>query len=1077
MAEAPDLENIRCGYFVTSEFAELYAYVLRAIEVLNQSLIFTLHCSALFERSGEVQELHLPNLNPIILDPQLPVHILDEIFDNQYGLLHDSDAYENMDGSGWNLRPGTHRYWFKLYPCQPSPTVHPTEQNQSANDDPYSSDEELSYPDRSRSPRNRESYNSLFYALTEHFYRKTNGRLPRKLVDKYQTLRDFGEEAFPMFTELDYKTPMKLQDLPEWHKEVNKFYIRVFSTRGNVLYAKKYGEMCDEIIDLYLNYQNNFCLVLNLAKLFRQSSDRTLCLTCKTWHRNQDNCLLKIYENATEDVRIPDIPTGRHALTMYSDFESIILPSGKHQTSGWAAAAIDKYHICKFNNWQNQLDCREGELIKNYVRYVFDCAKDFALDDGHETTSCTICDLPIFQQEDVIIGRNFINGRPGCNHVKCWNDSKNCMYIFFHNFRGYDSHFLMSEIVANCNVLGLSATSMEKFNMIRVTTKDTPLIQVCFKDTFNFFTCSLAKCISMIENWIYTPEPSRNAKGTFPYDWFDSIDKLKATSLPPAPWYNKLSNSLIDPSPAIKEWRDNGFTTFAQYHDFYMYNDTLQLADAFEEFRRTCIDEFNIDPVHFQGAPGYTWYLGLTHNPDLFKVITNQDIYLDIQSQIRGGISQVMHRYCNVEDKPNESMFFLDVNSLYSKCMTYKLPGRYLRTLHELPKNWQTEYTHFSDKTLLLNVDLVYPSYLHDRDVMYPLAPHKFNTRLCTTFLNKENYLVHAVALDFYLQRGLIIEKFNYAYEFEQDYTLRDYVQSNIEKRRHTKSEVMKTLYKLLNNSIYGKTCENVFKYKKFEVIHDEELISGQRNPLLFKCRNMMLYDENFLCEMNVEKIKLDKPIQIGFTILEFAKLEMYNFLGLAIDHFGEDIKPLYTDTDSILFWCNFSNPEEYFYESPLKELLDFEKVPSHWKVKTKDTDKQSGLWSPEADGKEIVEFCGLRAKTYCYRFRDNQEVIKNKGIPKSAMISKEDDTPEEKITMKHYKNALFTGVEYNVAQYSIRSKKHDVTTIKQYKLGLSANDLKRAIQPDRATSLPFGYNGTKYPSATGLDDPDLFLQ
>ena len=93
---------------------------------------------------------------------------------------------------------------------------------------------------------------------------------------------------------------------------------------------------------------------------------------------------------------------------------------------------------------------------------------------------------------------------------------------------------------------------MEKFNLITITCPDNDLVKITFKDTFNFFTCSLAKCVSMIENWMYTPEDSRNEKGTFPYDWFDNYEKLKATSLPPGPWYNKLTNSIVDSTPAEK---------------------------------------------------------------------------------------------------------------------------------------------------------------------------------------------------------------------------------------------------------------------------------------------------------------------------------------------------------------------------------------------------------------------------------------------------------------------------------------------------------------------------------------------
>nr|QTE03843.1 MAG: structural protein [Passer montanus parvoviridae sp.] len=789
-------------------------------------------------------------------------------------------------------------------------------------------------------------------------------------------------------------------------------------------------------------------------------------MKCYLWKSNKHTCEKKQVSSKHEDVQMPDLPFGRHGLVTYADFESIVQDTGHHKISGFGAITITNMHtvfdVKKLNYLNNQ------HLISAFIDYLCKIANDYA-NEGEESHICTICEQEILPNSDVIVGKNYINGRAGSNHVECWEHPKNTMYVFFHNFRGYDSHFLIKEIVATCEVLGLIATSMEKFNLISIKSKTNDALSITFKDTFNFFSCSLAKCVSMVENWVYTPEDIRKEKGIFPYDWFNDFSKLEAEALPPRPWYNKLTNTIVDPTPAYEAWEKRNFKYFWQYHDFYMMTDVYQLADVFEEFRRTCVDEFDIDPVHFQGAPSLTWYLGVAQNPEMFKIIKDKDVYMDIQNNIRGGISQAMTKYCNVENKPDESMFFLDVNSLYSKCMTYKMPGKYLGKITSLPDNWQEQWNPDTNKTAFICCDLVYPPHLHDRDWAYPLAPHKYNDRLCTTFKNRENYIVHAELLSFYLERGLVLEKVHYCYLFEQDYTLRDYVQANIEKRRHTRSEVMKTLYKLLNNSLYGKTCENVNKYRKFAVVKDESLTVDIMDPdtyfnrELANCTNIIACGENFLVEKELNEVRLNKPIQIGFAILEFAKREIYKFLAMIADHFGDEVIPLYTDTDSLLFWCHFPSPWKRFYDSPLLPYLDFEKAPAEWNVKTNDTDKQSGLWSPEAGGKEIVEYCGLRAKCYCYRFRDNEVVIKNKGVPKAAMIGDDDETPREKINMNHYREALFNSQNYQVVQYAIRSFKHEVITRQQYKLGLTSLDFKRAVTTNKAITLPFGYQGQTF--------------
>lgn len=1103
MAQLPDVDNPEYGYFYTPVPEEIVSYIINLLSAKNESIVFNVHASAIFYNDEESKEIHMPSSGSIVLDPDMDdlVHIIE----NKIDLSHDPDRVEVVEGSGWSIDTRTLRYWFNVFPCQPNPTPSPTERNTSDYEDSeygtYNSDipeeEGIKVPPRIA--------NTFILAIIEHEWRKDrineNSKLPRAKAAKVGTLLNYANVHRPNLhnDEAMFKK-FTMQDVANWHWRWKVFNIRIFSLRGNVLYAKKMDT--EDWIDMYMNSNREFALVLKLNALFQRSLNRHLCENCYTFHRDPEHCVLKIVESFTEDVHIAEYPRGRHGLVTYSDFECVLENLNpeddpddleyvaNHTISGWAAATVNKWEQLQEIEFQNGIDVPETQLIKNYINYLFKLAFKYCFEGvgtGRLSLDCKICGEDITDQ-NFVNGRNFINAEIGCYHEECWLDRKNSLFVFFHNFRGYDSHFVISKIVTTMKVMYISATSIEKLNMIVCSqSSEHGVVQITFKDTFNFFTCSLAKCVSMIEDWRYTPVSSRNAKGVFPYDWFDNIDKLNATELPPPPWKNRLTNTMQDHEAAFKEWNEHGFNNFAQYHDFYMVNDTTQLTDAFEEFRRTCLSEFNLDPVYFQGAPGYTWYLGLTSNEDLFKIITDKKIYLEIQSHIRGGVSQVMHRYANVEDKLNESIFFLDVNSLYSKCMTYKMPGRYLRKITELPDNWEQLYASGGKECGLLLVDFYYPQHLHDRDFAYPMAPHEYNDKLCTTFLPKEKYMVHSELLKFYMDRGMVLEKFHYGYIFEQDYTLRDYVQNNIEKRRHTQSEVMKTLYKLLNNSLYGKTCENVFKYREFKVLNEE--YSGdmmvQKNPDLVYAKQFLSFYNNetskwhFLSEFPPNKVKLNKPIQIGFTILEFAKREIYNFLITVIEELGSlNVLPMYTDTDSIMFLCKFPEPYKVFYNNEkIRPFLDFEKVPESWGVKTFDTDKQSGLWSPEANGKEIVEYVGLRSKTYAYRFRDNTEVLKNKGIPKSAMIADSEQTrPLDKIRLEHYKKAIMEGEQYKITHFHIGSKQHYVTTKRVYKLGLSGNDQKRTILADRQHTLPFGYAGLIFAnSVVDKDDPDLF--
>lgn len=1058
MALRLDFGHLEYGYFWTRDFGELREYCMQLMVLKNESFIVAVHSSALFTCEGNTMEMHMPVRPLVVFDPQHDEQFMVEMLDNMGGLLADIENFEGFESSGWNYVPGTMKYWFKVYPCQPNPTPSQNSRNTLDEDD---RDE-----DSQRSPHRR--LNPFVSAVIAAYYLKEHGKLPRTITAREAAFEAFAERNLQFILPFLRTPNFRLDYLRRWHEfTLMRLNVRVWSMRGNLLYAKRMGPPDEEWIDLYLNSKNNFALVRSLTAFFGKHSSKVMCDDCHTFHNQNGACKLAISACTDEDLNLPDLPQGRHGCVCYCDFESIITPEKEHKTSGYCVFAISKSGRVLFNETRCVLDLESETIQQDFMKAIFKSADAFARRNYPFTPDaiCKICGETLLG--DCILGRNFVNGEWGNHHTTCWNDARNCMYCFFHNFRGYDSHFLMEEICKNYNVDFMQATSMEKFNLIRITRKNDPLIAITFKDTYNFFTCSLAACVKMVEDWRYVEPEYRNDKGIFPYEWFDSFEKLSNEGLPPGPWMNTLGNQEIDSAPAERVWQNERFKFFFEYHDFYCRLDTMQLADTFEEFRRTCVAEFNVDPVHFMGAPSLTWYLGLKNNIEMFKIIPDAKVYLDIQSQIRGGVTQAMIRYHKTT--PDNTILFLDVNSLYSKCMTYKMPGKYLRRIEGAPEGWETNYTPEDNKTLFLVCDLEYPAHLHDRDYAYPLAPHKFNDRLCTTFLPRQNYMVHVEVLKFYLERGLVLSKVHYCYEFEQDFALKNYVENNINKRRATRSDVMKTLYKLLNNSLYGKTCENVFKYRSFSVQEQEELPDGRVNAFLANTKNHVAFDDVFLVENEISEVKLNKPIQIGFTVLEFAKREIYRFLAAVQDSFGDDVVPMYTDTDSIMFKCKFNRPWEKFFNAPLvRPLLDFDAVPEHWGVRTPGTKKESGLWSPEADGKEIVEYVGLRAKCYAYRFADDSVVLKNKGVPKASTL-----VDGARITFEDYKQALFEGKDKEITHYVIRSEKHQVTTKQVTKLGISGNDLKRTILANPTISLPFGYRGEQFDSNDADDDAE----
>ena len=123
-----------------------------------------------------------------------------------------------------------------------------------------------------------------------------------------------------------------------------------------------------------------------------------------------------------------------------------------------------------------------------------------------------------------------------------------------------------------------------------------------------------------------------NKKGYFPYEWFDSIDKLKLpiTELKKEDFNNRLKLEALSDN----EWdyiqqliKDLNITTFEEYHDFYLNVDVNGLADVFENFRKTLINTYKLDPCHYVGTPSFGWDAMLLKTKVELDLMTDCDMY------------------------------------------------------------------------------------------------------------------------------------------------------------------------------------------------------------------------------------------------------------------------------------------------------------------------------------------------------------------------------------------------------------------------------------------------------------------
>ncbi|KAK5648123.1 hypothetical protein RI129_003015 [Pyrocoelia pectoralis] len=359
----------------------------------------------------------------------------------------------------------------------------------------------------------------------------------------------------------------------------------------------------------------------------------------------------------------------------------------------------------------------------------------------------------------------------------------------------------------------------------------------------------------------------------------------------------------------------------------------------------------------------------------------------------------------------------------------------------------------------ILDCDLDYPLELHESHSDLPLAPEhmvppssrsKFKKLLLTLF-PKRNYVLHYRILKIYLKNGLKLVRVNRVLRFKQSQWLKKYIDLNTAMRQKSQNEFDKNFYKLMINSVYGKLMENVRKYKDVRLVTKWDGRYGARayiaKPNFHSCT---IFDNDMvIIELNRLEVFLNKPIYAGFTVLDISKTFLYDFhYGYILSKFYNNVKLLYTDTDSLIY--SFSVPDIY---QIIKEDID--------KFDTSDyrsdnifgiplvNKKVPGLMKDENHGNIMLEFVGLRAKMYAYTV-DGKVVKKSKGSTAASV---------KQITISDYKNALFDSEVMKQYQHLIRSKKHEVFTIKQNKVILSPYDDKRIILFNCTNTRPWGYN------------------
>ena len=336
--------------------------------------------------------------------------------------------------------------------------------------------------------------------------------------------------------------------------------------------------------------------------------------------------------------------------------------------------------------------------------------------------------------------------------------------------------------------------------------------------------------------------------------------------------------------------------------------------------------------------------------------------------------------------------------------------------------------------------------------------------KLIPNLFDKKNYVVHYRNLQYYVSQGIIIKKINRIIEFNQAPWMKPYIEYNTAMRAKASNDFEKDFFKLMNNSVFGKTMENLRKRQRVSIVqprtHPKKYKKLTSDPS-FKSRK--IFSENLVAiHRRKVEVMLNRPTYVGMCVLDLSKLCMYKFYyDILKAKYGSKVRLCYTDTDSLLVQIqtedintdliNMSDQfdfSDYPINHPVRQAIGEEKIKSNTKI--------PGLFKDECNGSIIAEFIGLRPKMYSILKAGNDKtnpehgIRKAKGVP-SKIVKKE-------FHHERYNKALFDPTHKDTVTFcAIRSDKHTINVIEMTKVGLSPMDDKKWIAQDNITMYAYG--------------------
>ena len=294
------------------------------------------------------------------------------------------------------------------------------------------------------------------------------------------------------------------------------------------------------------------------------------------------------------------------------------------------------------------------------------------------------------------------------------------------------------------------------------------------------------------------------------------------------------------------------------------------------------------------------------------------------------------------------------------------------------------------------------------------------------------------------------------------------YIDFNTQLRTKAKNDFEKDFFKLMNNSVFGKTMENIRKHSNIKLVTTEE--KYLRTVMKPNFKSGVQFGENLMgFEMGKVKVVMKRLIYLGQVIVDLSKIVMYelHYDYTKAKYDGENsclqgalrLKLCYMDTDSLVYEIK----TEDFYADIVDDILARFYTSGYcpnWPLPIGLNKKIIGLMKDELGGAIMTEFVALRPELYSYKKLDGSEDKKCKGIKKCVV--------KKTLTFEDYKTCLFNDSTEYRSQLMFRSSKHEVHTIKVNKVALNRDDDKRISKRDGISTFARGHKDLSWSPLLG---------